>query len=169
MDTVVKKLIDNLIAAWRPIMTVSIVKITDETNPQLVHIGEANDMLLVTRFSIDFGKETGSFYIVLPYSLLEPIKQQLELGASRPDEEIDPNWIMSLRAELMDVNLEIGASMSETESTLGKVMDWQIGDFIPLESNEIVQVNIEGNPSFEATLGTAGDKRALKIIQGIKY
>lgn len=169
MNIATQKLINHLVDAWKPIIAVSILKINDETNPQLVNIGEANDMLLVTKFSIDFGKESGSFYIALPYSLLEPIKQQLELGASRPDEEIDPNWIMSLRSELMDVHLTIGASMSETQSSLGKVIDWQVGDFVPLEASEIVEVNIEGNPSFKATLGTAGDKRALKITQRIKY
>jgi flagellar motor switch protein FliM len=169
MDSVTKKLIDHLLSAWKPIMAVSIVKINDETNPQLVNIGETNDMLLVTRFSIDFGKESGSFHIVLPYSLLEPIKQQLELGASRPDEEIDPNWIMSLRAELMDVSLKLGAAMSETQSTLGKVMSWKIGDFVLLEADEIVEVDIEGTPCFKATLGTAGDNRALQILHSIKY
>lgn len=165
METVSKKLIGHLLEAWKPIMAISIVKINDETNPQLINVGEANDMLLITRFSIDFGKESGAFYIVLPYSLLEPVKQQLELGATRPDEEIDPDWIKSLRAELMNVNLLLSASMTETQSTLGKVMDWQAGDFIPLEASEIVEVNIEGKPSFKATLGTAGDKRALKILQ----
>ena len=47
--------------------------------------------------------------------------------------------------------------------------DWQIGDFIPLEVNEIVTLDIEGIPSFTATLGSANDKRALQIIDIIKY
>lgn len=169
MDTVAKKLLDHLSEAWKPVMTLSITKVNDETNPQLVNLGESNDMLLITRFSIDFGKENGAFYIVFPYGLLEPVKQQLELGASRPDEEIDPGWIKSLREELMDVNLDLCARMTETQSTLGKVMGWQPGDFVPLDASEIVEVNIEGKAGFKATLGTAGDKRALKILERISY
>lgn len=169
MDSVVKKLVNHLTEAWKPIIQVSVMKISDETNPQLVNIGEPNDMLLVTSFVINFGKESGTFQIVLPYSMVEPIKQQLALGASRPDEEIDPNWIMSLREELMDVELEISAAMSETKSSLGRVMNWQVSDFIPLAQDELVRMDIEGSPSFSATLGTAGDKRALQIIQRIKY
>lgn len=169
MDVVTKKLISNLIHAWEPIIQLDVMKFNDETNPQLVNIAEPEEMLLVARFTLNFGKETGSFYFILPYSMVEPIKQQLELGASRPDDEIDPNWIKSLKEELMDVELTVSAAMAETVSTLGKVMSWQVGDFVPLEMNEIVTLDIEGTPSFTATLGSSNEKRALKIIKNISY
>ncbi|MCL9684391.1 flagellar motor switch protein FliM [Legionella maioricensis] len=169
MDVVTKKLMANLIHAWEPIMLLDLMKVNEETNPQLVNIAEPEEMLLVGRFTMNFGKETGSFYIILPYSMLEPIKQQLELGASRPDDEIDPNWINSLKEELMDVELTISSAMAQTTSTLGKVMSWQAGDFIPLEMSEIVTLDIEGTPSFTATMGSANEKRALKIIKTISY
>jgi flagellar motor switch protein FliM len=169
MEVVTKKLISNLVHAWEPIIHLDIMKFNDETNPQLVNITEPDEMLLVARFTLNFGKETGSFYFILPYSMVEPIKQQLELGASRPDDEIDPNWIKSLKEELMDVELTVSAAMAETVSTLGKVMSWQIGDFVPLEMSEVVTLDIEGTPSFTATLGSANEKRALKIIKNISY
>ena len=169
MDVVTKKLMANLIHAWEPIMPLELMKVNEETNPQLVNITEPEEMLLVARFTLNFGKELGSFYIILPYTMLEPIKQQLELGASRPDDEIDPNWVKSLKEELMDVELTVSSSMAETISTLGKVMSWQAGDFIPLEMSEIVTLDIEGTPSFTATLGSANEKRALKIIKTISY
>lgn len=169
MEVVTKKLISNLVHAWEPIIQLDVMKCNDETNPQLVNIAEPDEMLLVARFTLNFGKESGSFFFILPYSMVEPIKQQLELGASRPDDEIDPNWIKSLREELMDVELTVSAAMAETITTLGKVMSLQIGDFIPLDMNEIVTLDIEGTPSFTATLGSANDKRALKIIKNISY
>lgn len=169
MEVVTKKLISNLVHAWEPIIQLDVMKCNEETNPQLVNIAEPDEMLLVARFTLNFGKESGSFFFILPYSMVEPIKQQLELGASRPDDEIDPNWIKSLREELMDVELTVSAAMAETVTTLGKVMSLQIGDFIPLEMNEVVTLDIEGTPSFTATLGSAHDKRALKIIKNISY
>lgn len=169
MDVVSKKLVHDLSKAWEHVIQLDIVKVSDETNPQLVNIAEPDEMLLVTRFNLNFGRETGSFYFILPYSMLEPIKQQLELGASRPDDEIDPNWIKSLKEELMDVELSVSAAMGHTMSSLGQVMTWRVGDFIPLERNDIVTLDIEGTPSFTATLGSANDKRALKIIKKISY
>ena len=48
-------------------------------------------------------------------------------------------------------------------------MAWKVGDFVPLEVCEIVILDIEGTPGFTATLGSANDKRALKIIKTISY
>lgn len=169
MKVVLEKLTHDLTRAWEPIIHLNLMKVNDETNPQLVNIAEPDDMLLVARFNIHFGKETGSFYFILPYSMLEPIKQQLELGASRPDDEIDPNWVKSLREELMDVELSVSANWGESISSLGQVMAWQVGDFIPLERQDIVTLDIEGTPGFTATLGSANEKCALKIIRTIKY
>lgn len=169
MEVVTKKLMKNLVQAWSSIISLELSKVNDETNPQLVTIAEPEEMLLVARFALNFGKEVGSFYFVLPYSMVEPIKQQLELGASRPDDEIDPNWIKSLREELMDVELNISAIMAEAQSSLGTVMAWKVGDFVPLELSEVVTLDIENTPSFTATIGSANDKRALKIIKNISY
>lgn len=169
MNVVSKKLVNDLIFAWKSIIQLDITKFNDETNPQLVNIAEPEEILLVERFSLNFGKETGNFYFVLPYSMVEPIKEQLELGASRPDDEIDPNWVKSLKEELMDVELMISAAMAQTKNSLGNVMEWQTGDFIAMEMKEIVTLDIEGTPGFTATLGTANEKRALKIIKNISY
>lgn len=169
METVTKKLVANLTLAWKPIIQLEVTKFNDETNPQLVNIAEPEEMLLVVRFTLNFGKETGDFYFILPYSMVEPIKEQLELGAARPEDEIDPNWVKSLKEELMEVELIVTSAMAHTKSTLGAVMAWQVGDFIPVEMKEIVTLDIEGTPGFTATQGTANEKRAVKIIKHISY
>ncbi|WP_028388420.1 flagellar motor switch protein FliM [Legionella fairfieldensis] len=169
MEIIIGKIVRNIEQAWAPIIKLEAMKVGDETNPQLVHIGEPNELLLVSRFNIDFAKESGSFYFVIPYSMVEPIKQQLELGAARPDDEIDPNWIMSLKEEIMDVELTVSSAMAKTNSSLRKVMDWQVDEFIPVEMNEVVTLDIEGTPGFTATIGSANDKRAVKIIKRISY
>lgn len=169
MDLVTKKLVDNLMKAWIPITALNITKFSDETNPQLVNIAEADEMLLIARFKLNFGKEEGSFYFVIPYSMVEPLKQQLEIGASRSDDDIDPNWVKLFLEELMDVELTISSAMAHADDSLNTVMNWQVGDFIPMELSEVVTLDIEGIPSFRATVGNANDKRAVQIIDIIKY
>ena len=169
MDIVIAKLMRNMEQAWLPILPLQVIKMGDETNPQLVHISEPNEVILVTRFKVEFGKEIGQFAFVIPYTMVEPIKQQLELGAARPDDELDPNWVNSLKEELMDVELEISAYMAETVTTLGEVISWREGDYIPMQQRETVTLDIEGTPSFEVTMGSAGEKLALQILKQIKY
>jgi flagellar motor switch protein FliM len=169
MDLVIKKLIDNLMKAWTPIMTLDITKFSEETNPQLVIIAEPDEMVLIARFRLNFGKEEGSFYFIIPYSMVEPLKQQLEIGASRSDDEIDPNWVKLLIEELMEVELTLSSAMAHTEGSLQNVMDWKVGDYIPMKVSEVVTLDIEGIPSFTATIGNANDKRAVQIKEMIKY
>ena len=71
----------------------------------------------------------------------EPIKEQLERGASRLDDELDPNWIKSLKEKLKEVTLTVSLPMAETKNTVHTVMSWQIDDFIPM--NEIVTRDIK--------------------------
>lgn len=168
MDLVVSKVVNAFTQAWESIIHFEPIKLSnEESNPQLIHFGEPEEMLLVSRFSLDFGKEVGSFTFALPYSMLDPIKQRLEFGASRPDDEIDPNWMDSLKVELMDVELTISAVMGETKSSLKQIMAWQVDEFIALETDDTVILDIEGQPSFTASLGSSNDKRALKIIKKI--
>jgi flagellar motor switch protein FliM len=101
--------------------------------------------------------------------MVEPIKQQLELGASRSEDEIDPNWVKLFIEELMDVELTVSSAMARTEGSLENVMDWKKGDFIPIEIKDEVSLDIEGIPSFTAILGSANDKRALQILGVISY
>jgi len=169
MESVTKALVKNIELAWQPIIRIEATKLSEEMNPQLVHFSEPNELLLVSKFNLDFGKEKGAFSVIFPYSMVEPIKQRLEFGASRPDDEIDPNWIMSLREEIMEVPLTISASMRDTESTIGKVLDWKVDDFIPLEMKEVVVLDIEGTRSYTSTLGRANDMRAVKIIKRINH
>lgn len=165
MEIVIKKFIECIHQAWLPIIELEQQHVAEETNPQLVHLAEPEEMLLVSRFHVNFGKEVGNFAIAMPYTMVEPIKQLLEMGATRPDDEIDPNWINSLRDELMEVPLSIRAILSKTTCDLKEVMNWQKGDFIPMDIPEIVTMDIEETPAFQATVGTANDKRALKIIE----
>ncbi|MCC5792968.1 MAG: flagellar motor switch protein FliM [Legionellaceae bacterium] len=169
MDITIGKLMANLQQAWLPILPLQVSRMGDETNPQLVHITEPGEMLLVSRFNVKFANESGMFSFVIPYTMVEPIKQQLELGAARPDDEIDPNWINSLVEELMEVELEISAYMAEGSTCLGDVLKWRTDDFIPLEQRKVVTMDIECTPSFEVTIGSAGDKLALQILQKINY
>lgn len=167
MEIVITKFIECIHQAWLPIIELEQQHVAEETNPQLVHLAEPEEMLLVSRFHVNFGKEVGNFAIAMPYTMVEPIKQLLEMGATRPDDEIDPNWINSLRDELMEVPLNIRAILSKTSCALHEVMNWQEGDFIPMDIPEIVTMDIEETPAFQASVGTANDKRALKIIQRV--
>ena len=65
MDIVTAKLVDNLIKAWTPIVSLNITKYNEETNPQLVNIAEPEEMLLITRFNLNFDRDRRILFVVV--------------------------------------------------------------------------------------------------------
>lgn len=95
--------------------------------------------------------------------------QKTQAKAKNDLTKINPNMVMPLKEELMDVEMAVSSIMAQTNSTLGKLMSWQVGDFISLEMNEVITLDIAGTPGFTATIGSTNDKRAVKIIKKISY
>lgn len=169
VDVVSNRIKEKLQMSWQPIKEIKIEKVRTETSAQMINVYSPADLLVTTKFKFSFGNEYSAFYIVLPYLMIDPIREQLELGASQTDQEDDPHWFNSLKNELMDVELSVSAELASRDMRLEEVMNWKKGDFIPLEMEESVALKIENYPTFKAKVGTYNEKCALQIISRIKY
>lgn len=158
----------NLCEAWTPIMKLEIETIGYEMNPQLLNVASADDLMVKCAFNLKFEEIEGQLTILIPYTMLEPIREQLDLGASRTDDEIDPNWVRSLQDEVLDASVELSSTLTETMITLRNVLNLKAGDVIPVEMPEIITLKIEDIPSYHAKYGLSSDKCALKIIDKVK-
>jgi flagellar motor switch protein FliM len=163
-----KSIFEDLKEAWSPIMDLNFEVLKTEMNPQLVTISSPNDVLLVSHFEIKGEENGGKFSILFPYAILEPVRDQLELDATRSDDEVDPNWMSTLQKDLLDVPLKISSTLTETKLNLRDVLHLKEGDVIPITMPDTVTLNIEDVPSFRAQFGISNDKCALKIIDAIK-
>ncbi len=159
----------RLESAWEPIKQINIEKIATETNPQLVNIYAPTDILVASKFNVSFESEAGHFFIVLPYLMIDPIREHLEVGGAQTDQEHDPNWVNALKKQLMDVPLEVNAVLARTILQLEEIKEWKEGDFIPLEIEDTTALNIEGFPTFRTEVGNFNDKCALKILSKFEY
>jgi len=161
-------LMHDLQEAWSPIMKVDMTKVGYEMNPQLTNIVSANEVLLLSEFKVTINEFSGKMYIVLPYSMLEPVREQLDLGAARTDDDIDPHWVAALQKELFDAKVSLQAFFPETEATLGDIQKLQVGDIIPIELPDHITAYINGIPRFVAKYGLSRDKYSLKIQHKIE-
>lgn len=169
VQIVCKRIIENLEKSWKPIKPIKIEQVRTETSPQLLNIYTHDDLLIVTKFKMSFSNEKSAFYIVMPYLMVDPLRDQLELGGSQSDQEYDPNWINALKAELLNVQLEVSAELAQKNMKLSEVKEWDVGDFIPLEISDTISMNIEGYPAFSVKAGTSNDKRSLQVIYKIRH
>lgn len=168
---VVQMLLDiafkDLEQAWKPVLDVRFEYLESEVNPQFANIVSPSEVVVVTTFNVDLESGGGDFYICFPYSMLEPIRDLLDAGVQSDRGEKDERWERAMRDEILEVNVDVTTELSQVELSVGQLADLQIGDIIPIDIGEQLEVSAEGLPLFRGTLGVHKDHYAIKVSEWI--
>jgi flagellar motor switch protein FliM len=154
-------------AAWKPVFSVEFEYSGSEVNPQFANIVSPSEVVVVTSFHVDLENGGGDFHVCLPYSMLEPIRELLDAGVQSDRGERDERWERSLKEEIMSAKVELCSSLTEVQMSLKELAALQVGDVIPIEMPEEVEVDASEVPIFRAKLGVSDGSYALKISEWI--
>ena len=163
-----QQLFHDLQDAWRAVAQLEFEHVGHEVNPAMANAINPSDVVVVSSFQIDLEGGTGELHITMPYSMLEPIREQLVSGVQADEEKGDARWLTALRRDIMDATLELDLTVAERELTLRDVMELEAGDIIPVEMPESLELRANGVPLFECQLGTSRGNLAVKIKDSIK-
>ena len=159
---------DDLKMAWKPVLELDFEYVNSEVNPQFANIVSPSEVVVVTTFNVDLETGGGDFYICLPYSMLEPIRDLLDAGMQSDRGERDERWEMAMREEVMGASVEISSVLGEATLPLRDLAGLQVGDIIPLDVGETVEVRAEKLPIFHGTLGVHNNSYAIKISDWVQ-
>jgi flagellar motor switch protein FliM len=95
--------------------------------------------------------------------MLEPIRDLLDAGVQSDRGEKDERWERAMREEILDAKVDIGAELAQVELTVEQLSELQVGDIIPIEIAEQLEVSAEGLPLFHGTLGVHKKHYAIKV------
>ena len=157
----------DLEQAWKPVLDVRFEYQESEVNPQFANIVSPSEVVVVTTFNVDLESGGGDFYICLPYSMLEPIRDLLDAGVQSDRGEKDERWERAMRDEILDVGVDVTTELSSVELNLAELADLQVGDIIPIEIGEQLEVSAEGLPLFRGALGVHNNHYAIKVSEWI--
>jgi len=149
--------------AWRNVFEIEFEHIETEINPSLANIVSPSDVVIVNTFHIELDGGGGDFYITIPYSMIEPIKDLLDAGMKSDVAEHDQRWAKALRRDILDASVDFGCNLFEKKVSLRDVVDLEEGDIIPVEMLDQVTLKANGIPMFETKVGTTNGNIALKI------
>lgn len=170
-NRVVQMLLDiifvDLKKAWKPIMEVDFKFVSNEINPQFANIVSPTEIVVVSKFEMELEGGGGEFHIVMPYSMLEPIRELLDDGMQSEQVSIDHRWSNTLREEMKQAVVKIDSSMGHTRLTLGEVLNLNAGDVIPIEMPDLVTVRAGEIAVFKGVLGSSNGKNAVQFVQAI--
>jgi flagellar motor switch protein FliM len=154
--------------AWAPVMGTEFEYLDSEVNPAMANIVGPTEVIVVSSFHIEVDGGGGDFHVVLPYSMIEPIREMLDAGVQSDKMEADVRWSSALREEVMDVPVNFHINLLEKNLSLRDLMELQKGDIIPIKMPEHALMYVEELPTFRVKLGRSHDKIAVKISEKIK-
>ncbi len=166
---VVQNATEELENAWAPIYPLKIEYLRSEMNPQFAAIGPPSEIVIEMIFEVDLDEISGKIYLVMPYSMVEPIKDKLISGFQSEDLEVDKIWANRFREHLKKVSLDLEVDLGKTEIQVKDLIDLEVGDVIQLDRDvlEPLIVEAEGVPKFFCRPGLYKGAHAVKIISQV--
>ncbi|ORT49353.1 flagellar motor switch protein FliM [Vibrio sp. qd031] len=154
--------------AWSPVMGVEFDYIDSEVNPSMANIVSPTEVIVVSSFHIEVDGGGGDFHIVMPYSMVEPIRELLDAGVQSDKMETDVRWSTALREEIMDVPVNFRVDLLEKDISLRDLMELQTGDIIPVDMPEHGVMFVEELPTFRVKMGKSGESIAVQVSEKIR-
>ncbi len=149
--------------SWKPVHEFHFEYIRSEMNSQFANIATPSEIVISTTFSIEFGGTSADMHICFPYSMLEPIRDLLYSAMQSDQLSTDQRWIIMLRKQLKDVEVELVAQLATATISLRQILDMKAGDIIPLSIPEQITASVDEIPLMECHYGQQGGRYALKI------
>jgi flagellar motor switch protein FliM len=149
--------------SWKPVYDINFEYIRSEMNSQFANIATPSEIVISTSFTLEFGGTAADMHICFPYSMVEPIRDLLYSSMQSDQLSSDHRWIIMLRKQLKDAEVEISARLSSTTVTLGQILKMKTGDIIPLHIPEVIVAHVDDIPLMECRYGQQGGQYALKI------
>ena len=149
--------------SWKPVYGMSFDYIRSEMNSQFANIATPSEIVVSTTFTLEFGGTAADMHICFPYSMLEPIRDLLYSTMQSDQLSSDQRWIVMLRKQLKDAEVEIAAQLATTTISLGQVLKLKAGDILPITIPDTLVASVDDIPLMECRYGQQGGQFALKI------
>jgi flagellar motor switch protein FliM len=165
INTIVKRVVEDLEATWEPILRVDFSEIELETNPEFMQITAASEIVILLAFEVNSTNASGLVSLCYPFFTLESIlprlgQQSYVRTSAANREELDAQNRQSLA--LAEVPMR--AELARGTVSLGELCRLQVGDVLQMDSeaSEPAVVFVHDEPKY---LGwpCAGENGRMKI------
>ncbi len=154
--------------AWEMVEKVEFESVGAEVNPQFANIVGPTDPVVVVEMSVDVEGAGGEMHLVIPYSMLDPVREKLESGTQTESGDVDDRWARALYQDVEGVNVEATCQLTEVGMSVQDVMNMEAGDIIPIEMPEKVLMRVDDVPVLRGSLGMHDGCKAVRVIEGVQ-
>jgi len=168
IQLLLRQAFSDLQEAWNPVMHLDFEYLSSEVNPHFANIVSPSEIVVVSRFRIELEGGGGDLHVTFPYSMIEPIRDQLDTGMQSDRMDKDERWTIALREQLQDAEVEVSSELTEITLSVRELMQLKAGDVIPIKLPKTIDLCIEDMPAFRGTFGVSHGKNAVQITDVIR-
>jgi len=152
----------DLQSAWKDFSQLSPEFIGMETSPEATGIATPSETVIKTEFQVNVDEFSGKAFMVIPFSVIEPIADQL---LKKGEEARDEEWIKALLSAIMDSELEIVAELARLDLSFGELLTLKPGDVFNLGRgiNDEIPLKVQGIKKFSGVPGNSRGNQAVRI------
>lgn len=154
---------DAYARAWAPVHPIAFEHIRSETNPQFAGIAMPNEVVVAVTFAVELGQISGEMHVCMPYSMIEPIKDQLASSQQGEAPQDDPAWLRRMRQQVQQAEVELVAELGSAAISLRDIVNMKVGDVIPLDIPKTVEARVDGVPVMECAYGKFNGQYTLRV------
>ena len=154
----------DLMEAWKPVYDIEFELVGSEINPAMANIIDPNEGIVVSVFHIEIEGNDCEFHVAIPYSMLQPIKDNLDSNLMDSVDK-DERWAEALRRDIMRASVGLGCTVVDKKMSLREVIDLEPGDVISVDIPESLVLRANGVPIFNTKLGTSRGNLALEVLE----
>ncbi len=163
IQMVLRQAFADLQAAWTPVNALQVEYLSSEMNAHFVNIVSPSEVVVVASFRIQLDGGGGELHVTMPYSMLEPIREQLGAGAQGEVAAGNEAWTQALRQEVEEVDVELVPLLGHSTLTVGQLLNLKPGDIIPCDFDGQATLLAEGVPFLRGTYGASRGQQAVKV------
>ena len=165
MRKVMMMAIGNLEKAWEPVQKVVIKAVRSEMNPQLASIVLPSDIVIVVTIGIELGDAVGDLHLCIPYAMLEPLRERLQVSFQSDFYEVDHGWIRRFADRLSETTVEMTVHLGSTMISVEDLMNFSAGDVVVLDqaTTEPLMATVEGTQKFGGFPGVTKAAQSFQI------
>jgi flagellar motor switch protein FliM len=169
VDRITERATTYLSEAWSAVTPVTFTVADYESNPQLVQIVPPNETVVVVGFELKIGNRTGTMSLCIPYTVIEPIMQQLTAQtwfnySKKGTSEVSQK---RLSRHIASAPVEMRAVLARTTIRLSDLLSLQVGDVITTDkaTDQDMTIEVEGRAKFHGSVGKFRANKAIRITR----
>ncbi|MBI3903671.1 MAG: flagellar motor switch protein FliM [Nitrosomonadales bacterium] len=151
--------------AWESVYPLEFEYVRSEMNSQFASVTSPNEVVLVSTFDIEFGGIGGAFHVLMPYAMIEPIRELLYSTVQGEHMVTDQRWQRTLSKQVQAADVELTAILGQARITLDQVLKMRNGEIIQLDTGENIVAQVDDVPVIECKYGISNGQYALKVVK----